>query len=236
MRDNKVQSIMKIAALTSVFFVWGCSDDDDETSGELANFNAFSNTLAPVLDDFNCEACHVTGGIAGDSNFADSDLRAAYDYLIGTPGVINLGNPDSSALGTFVVDNNHNCGNNDCGAIATAFYTQIGTWAGSVNARFSSGVTPLEDFQAYDNFLNGAVAETCGGALCHAVIPPAFVSNDTLDNYNEVIERGFVDLNNPAASPLVTILVDDEHNCFSACEQAGQVMQAAITAWAQDIQ
>ena len=230
MSGFKVQSIVKVAALSSVLLIWGCSDDD-EPSGELSNFTAFSQTLAPVLDDFTCQTCHVTNGIAGDSNFADSDLRTAYDYIIGTNGFINLGTPDSSSLGTFLIANpQHNC-NDNCAGIAQTFFDQISAWAGSVNARFSSGVTPQADFDAYSATVNEVVVQTCGGAVCHSNITPAFVSDNTLETYNEVIERGFVDLNNPQESTLVTLLTVDEHNCFSACETAGAAMQTAITAW-----
>lgn len=232
MSEFKVQSIIRIAALTSVLLIWGCSsDDDDETSGELANFTAFSQTLAPVLDDFTCQTCHVTNGVAGDSNFADSNLRTAYSYIVETNGFINLGSPESSSLGTFLIANpTHNC-NNNCEGIAQTFFNQIAAWGNLVNARFTSGVTPQEDFDAYSSTLNDVVVATCGGAVCHSNITPAFVSDDTLETYIEVIERDLVDLNAPQNSTLVTLLTVDEHNCFSACETAGAAMQAAITAW-----
>ncbi|MEO0422118.1 MAG: LamG domain-containing protein [Pseudomonadota bacterium] len=211
---------------------------------------AFKNQVwDPIVEEGGCQGCHFTGGQAptfmrnDDINLAFEDARALLDQ----------GSPELSRLSTKV-GGGHNCWLASDQACADRMTAWIGLFAFEVaggegpsdGREIILTPPPIKDVGASKAFpsdpaLYAATVQPllvtyCSG--CHATSAalaqsPYLGNADPVTSYEAAKAR--IDLNTPANSRLVLRLEDEFHNCWGDCVANGAEMQAAIEAFADQI-
>jgi len=214
-----------------------------------ADVQAFKINVWDNLKATNrCGQCHVGGGQTPQFVRQD-DVNLAYEAA---NTVVTLSSPEDSMMVTKVAGG-HNCwlaSNDACGEILT---TWISNWAGDIAAGGGGVVLeapPLRDPGASKSFPTGAegsalyastvypiVEEYC--QRCHApsaanAQSPYFASEDIPEAYSAA--RTKINLDQPALSRLVVRLRNEFHNCWSDCAANANTMQAAIQAFANQVE
>ena len=214
-----------------------------------ADVQAFKINVWDNLKATNrCGQCHVGGGQTPQFVRQD-DVNLAYEAA---NTVVTLSSPEDSMMVTKVAGG-HNCwlaSNDACGEILT---TWISNWAGDIAAGGGGVVLeapPLRDPGASKSFPTGAegsalyastvypiVEEYC--QRCHApsaanAQSPYFASEDIPEAYGAA--RTKINLDQPALSRLVVRLRNEFHNCWSDCAANANTMQAAIQAFANQVE
>jgi hypothetical protein len=113
--------------------------------------------------------------------------------------------------------------------------------SGSGGAATATAVAPPDPTVAMNSFATTVyplLTQYCGPE-CHVGRgtegTPLIAHADLATAYSAVVDTQKVSFTNPAASRLVRRLVADFHHCWSNCMADGAVMEAAIAAWAADI-
>jgi hypothetical protein len=196
-----------------------------------------------------CGQCHNATSPAQMPNFARSDdVNLAYAQA---NTVVNLQQPSTSRV-VVKVSGGHNCWLSDptaCGAILTTWITN---WA---NASGSSGGTkvqlvepPLQTVGTSKNFpassalyqqyiytpITSVYCSKCHSPNASTAQSPFFASNNIDQAYQAAIPK--IDLNTPTNSRFYERLANENHNCWSNCQQNAATMLAAIQAMAGQIQ
>ena len=208
-----------------------------------------SNVWDNLVADNRCGACHGAGG--QEPLFVhQEDVNVAYGEAI---GITDLASPADSLMVTKVAGG-HNCwldSDAACGEILTAYiegWAAGGTTGGGLEKGIELEPPPIRDPGAAKSFpddssLFGATVHPllmayCDG--CHtesSLTPqaPYFADADVDVAYEAVRSTRKIDLDTPAHSRLVVRLYPEFHNCWSDCQQDAGEMEAAITAFAEEI-
>ena len=90
---------------------------------------------------------------------------------------------------------------------------------------------PLNDIDAFSTTVYPLATQYC--ASCHGGTLPfaAFADTNLQSAYDITLQRGLVDLQNPANSSLVSFLSVRSHNCWSDCATNASAFESAITQW-----
>jgi hypothetical protein len=103
---------------------------------------------------------------------------------------------------------------------------------GSVNTNAVVNVGGQSDVEVFSNTVWQVTKNRCAG--CHGSLQqPLHGSSDVTTAYNAVINGYKVNFSNPATSRLVLKLKDENHNCWSNCEDNSNEILTQVTAWAQ---
>ena len=195
-----------------------------------------------------CGGCH-TDGVGQTPLFArHDDINLAYQEA---NGVVDLTVPSNSRL-VSKVGGGHNCWLTDAAACADIMTTWIEGWAGATSGGGRQIVLdppPVIDPDSSKNYANADVANfatfvhgpilTTYCAGCHTPAAPTsqqpyFADADANVAYEAAKPK--MDLNSPADSRFVIRLRDEFHNCWAVgCTQAGNDMEAAVTAFANTV-
>ena len=214
-----------------------------------ADVQAFKINVWDNLKATNrCGQCHVGGGQTPQFVRQD-DVNLAYEAA---NTVVTLSSPQDSQM-VLKVGGGHNCwlaSNEACADILT---TWISNWAGDIAAGGGGVVLeapPLRDPGASKSFPTGAegsalyastvypiVEEYC--QRCHSpsaatAQSPYFASEDIPEAYGAAKTK--MNLDQPAMSRLVVRLRNEFHNCWSDCAANANTMQAAIQAFANQVE
>ncbi len=215
---------------------------------EVAAFKA--NVWDNVEPDTVCGGCHFTGG--QQPTFArDDDINLAFEDA---RSLLDTRSPELSRLSTKV-GGGHNCwlaSDQACADVMTA-------WIGSYATELAGGEgpsdgreiiltpPPIKDVGASKSFpadpalfaatVQPLLVTYCSG--CHSTSAglaqsPYLGNADALTSYEAAKSR--IDLNTPVNSRLVIRLEDEFHNCWGDCVANGLEMEAAIAAFADQIQ
>lgn len=231
----------------------GNSDSDGGTSnaGNLdVEQRAFFETLYPVLEK-NCKTCHSDTSTQDIqlAQFAHSNVVLAH-AVITNRDLVNRDNPQLSRFVERLVEDKHFCWTNcntDAETITTAIArwndlsanTTIGTGGGSSPGTGTGGaggggtVSPQASIEAFSQSLHSVVTQWCGACHDGSTQFTGFASADAETAHENTLNRALVNLANPAVSELVTYLSEDEHNCWSDCDQNAARMESAIAEWQQ---
>jgi Concanavalin A-like lectin/glucanases superfamily len=214
-----------------------------------ADVQAFSlNFWKFVREGNRCGGCHNASSPGQSPQFARSDdVNLAYQAA---NTVVNLSQPDQSRI-VQKVGGGHNCWLAAASACADTLTVWIRNWAGSA----ASGGKQIElkepvikevgDSKSFPGdstkFQQSQLCAVSGGkcvgvlntycARCHsstAAVPvqPFFASSDPDEAFAAV--RAKINLDTPAMSRLVVRLRDENHNCWTDCTTASNVMEAAV--------
>jgi hypothetical protein len=192
-----------------------------------------------------CGQCHVAGGQAPQFVRQD-DINLAY---AAANTIVNLNSPRDSRL-VQKVAGGHNCwlaSNDACADILT---TWIAAWAGATAGGGVQGVVlkaPVirdpgsskgypSSPALFASTVHPLLEQYC--ARCHvstaaAAQSPYFASGDVDEAY--AAARVKINLDQPALSRLVVRLRQEFHNCWSDCAGNADTMEAAITAFANQV-
>jgi hypothetical protein len=192
-----------------------------------------------------CGQCHVAGGQAPQFVRQD-DINLA--YAAANP-IVNLASPRDSRL-VQKVAGGHNCwlaSNDACADILTTWIT---AWAGATAGGGVQGVVlkapVIKDPGASKGFptspalfgstVHPLLEQYC--ARCHvstaaAAQSPYFASSDVDEAYAAAKVK--INLDQPALSRLVVRLRQEFHNCWSDCAANADTMEAAVTAFANQV-
>lgn len=198
-----------------------------------------------------CGNCHEAGGAAPIPFARTDDVNLAYQAA---NTVVTLTQPDQSRMVTKVAGG-HNCWLSATSACGDTLTVWIRNWAG---ATATGGRTiqlqppPIKEVGASKSFpaspaLFGSTlwARNLPGASlqrycerCHAsnaAIPqsPFFAGNDVDEAYDAA--KAKINLDAPAQSRFVVRLREEFHNCWTDCATAANDMEAAVTAFANQI-
>lgn len=73
--------------------------------------------------------------------------------------------------------------------------------------------------------------ENC--ASCHAAeVSPFFASEDSIASHKALVEGNKVDFAEPVRSRIVVRLAEEQHNCWSNCEEDAKEIEEAVKTWA----
>jgi hypothetical protein len=207
----------------------------------------------------NAKAINRCGGCHGTTQaplFANpNDVNAAYDAIL---PYVNLAEPDQSPLVAHVAGG-HNCWQASSLACADILTVWIKNWAGSaatqgtqiqLTAPPDEVVGDSKNFPDSPSLFQSTVWPILRGngtgpgqgkcLRCHqstAADPksPYFASSDVDEAYAAAQSK--IDLDNPANSRFVIRLREESHNCWtSSCANDADTMEAAITAFANQVQ
>jgi Concanavalin A-like lectin/glucanases superfamily len=210
-----------------------------------ADVQAFKINVWDNLKATNrCGQCHVAGNQTPQFVRQD-DINLAYEAA---NTVVTLSSPKDSRM-VAKVAGGHNCWLASTDACADILTTWISNWAGSVAG--GGGVVlkapPLRDPGASKSFpTDPALFESTVYPLveqycsrCHApqaanAQSPYFASGDVDEAYDAAKTK--MNLDQPALSRLVVRLRTEFHNCWSDCAANANTMEAAITAFANQVQ
>jgi hypothetical protein len=192
-----------------------------------------------------CGQCHVGGGQAPQFVRQD-DINLA--YAAANP-IVNLASPRDSRL-VQKVAGGHNCwlaSNDACADILTTWIT---AWAGVTAGGGVQGIVlkapVIKDPGAskaypaspalFASTVHPLLEQYC--ARCHvstaaAAQSPYFASGDVDEAYAAAKVK--INLDQPALSRLVVRLRQEFHNCWSDCAANAATMEAAITAFANQV-
>jgi hypothetical protein len=192
-----------------------------------------------------CGQCHVAGGQAPQFVRQD-DINLA--YAAANP-IANLASPRDSRL-VQKVAGGHNCwlaSNDACADILTTWIT---AWAGATAGGGVQGVVlkapVIKDPGASKGFptspalfgstVHPLLEQYC--ARCHvstaaAAQSPYFASSDVDEAYAAAKVK--INLDQPALSRLIVRLRQEFHNCWSDCAANADTMEAAVTAFANQV-
>jgi Concanavalin A-like lectin/glucanases superfamily len=192
-----------------------------------------------------CGQCHVAGGQAPQFVRQD-DINLA--YAAANP-IVNLASPRDSRL-VQKVAGGHNCwlaSNDACADILTTWIT---AWAGATAGGGVQGVVlkapVIRDPGAskaypaspalFASTVHPLLEQYC--ARCHvstaaAAQSPYFASGDVDEAYAAAKVK--INLDQPALSRLVVRLRQEFHNCWSDCAANADAMEAAVTAFANQV-
>jgi hypothetical protein len=192
-----------------------------------------------------CGQCHVAGGQAPQFVRQD-DINLAY---AAANTVVNLASPRDSRL-VQKVAGGHNCwlaSNDACADILTTWIT---AWAGATAGGGVQGVVlkapVIRDPGAskaypaspalFASTVHPLLEQYC--SRCHvstaaAAQSPYFASSDVDEAYAAAKVK--INLDQPALSRLVVRLRQEFHNCWSDCAANADTMQAAVTAFADQV-
>ncbi len=217
-------------------------------------FGVFEDTLHPLLLA-SCGGCHGDSG--SNSQFAVANSEAAYSR-IEARGLVDLDDPSESTFVAYMLSG-HNC--SDCNTLANDMVIDIIAMANARPSDPTPVVTPtptptpvivptptpsptpqivLNDQQkVFSETLYPILRSSCIG--CHAEIVnssntgidlPKFAHNNIVIAHSVVTNRSLVSLQDPGSSRFVTRLRDDEHACWTNCDQDANTVIDAINAWA----
>ncbi len=194
-----------------------------------------------------CGACHNESVGQQPLFVRNDDVNLAYDATL---PVVDVNQPDASRLVTKV-GGGHNCWVDDPGVCASIMTTWIENWLGSsvaggreINLTAPVAVDPgssknfPDDSAAFGTLIHQPILEPyC--STCHASDAPnarqPFIADADVDTaYAAAKSR--INLDDPANSRLVLRLRNEFHNCWDVgCAQSAQIMEDAITAYADGI-
>jgi hypothetical protein len=194
-----------------------------------------------------CGGCHNASSPGQSPQFArNDDVNLAYQAA---NTVVNLSQPDQSRI-VQKVGGGHNCWLSAASACADTLTVWIRNWAGSAavggkqielkeptikevgdSKTFPADSTKFQQSLLWNDPSNppGLLRKYC--SRCHAStaavpVQPFFASSDPDEAYAAV--RAKINLDNPAMSRLVIRLRDENHNCWTDCTTASNVMEAAV--------
>ncbi len=103
------------------------------TSGidEADQIATFEQTLYPVLRDYTCKDCHVSGSNEAPFNFADSNSTVAFRAIVDNNRV-NFGNPGQSRLVARLLSDGHHCWS-DCPSDGGQMLAAIQAWVAQMD-------------------------------------------------------------------------------------------------------
>ena len=218
----------------------GADNDNDGNTTLNADQQAFANTLYPILEN-NCSSCHSEHSNQDIelANLAHSNVVIAHAVLINRD-LISRDNPQLSRIVERLVDDKHFCWTN-CANDGNTVTNAIARW-NDLLANDSGGggggggpvVSPRTSVEAFSQSVFPVVRDFCSD--CHDGVATnftGFASADPELAHENTLNRALVDLNNPAASELVSYLSEKEHNCWSDCATNAARMQSAIAEWQQ---
>lgn len=198
-----------------------------------------------------CGACHGSGQAPEFVNLAD--INVAYNQAL---TIANLERPSESRMVTKVAGG-HNCWLSSDSACADTITSYITNWAGDAaggNTEIELTPPPIRDPGDTRSFpetpdlfattVYPIVDQYCSG--CHDEssanpISPFFANGNINDNPNEGLDSAYaaaqarIDLDTPANSRFVERLRHEFHNCWSDCQSNADEMEAAITAFRDQI-
>jgi len=96
------------------------------TISEADQIATFEQTLYPVLRDYTCTECHVSGQNNAPFNLADPNPTTAFRAVLDNNRV-NLGSPGQSRLVARLIADNHHCWS-DCSADGSQMLGAIQAW------------------------------------------------------------------------------------------------------------
>ncbi len=218
-----------------------------------ADVQAFKLNVWDNLQGTNrCGSCHAQGGQGNGYFVRNDDINLAYEAA---NAVADLNQPSDSLLVSKVSEppTGHNCWLGDPQACGDIMTTWIENWGGATAGGGRQIVlqppVPQEPGSSknYDpsqiaDFANIVhtpyLVKYCQG--CHSSQSPAaqqpyFAEADVAVAFDAVKPK--MDLDVPASSRLVIRLRNEFHNCWAgvSCAQAGDEMEAAITAFANTV-
>ena len=250
-----MKSLKLYALLLLAFILQGCGfgDPDPEEQGINAfgnsasqGFNlaasraSFARTAQPLLIA-NCAQCHSGAGQSYPYH-GDSSSDIAHAQILESR-VVDFTNVANSRLVTRVRNDNHNCWTDNCQADADAIQAVLELWVSEID--FS---TQVEETVAFDRDASIAAFRTtvhplaeqhCGdchrpnGRIKEQV--PFHAHTDYSVAHNVTIDTARVNFTNIPRSRLVVRLREDAHYCWGDCEQNALEMEAAIEAWADQV-
>jgi hypothetical protein len=209
-----------------------------------ADVQAFKINVWDNLSPANrCGDCHNSNGQS--PRFAhEGDVNLAYAQA---NGVVNLDEPDSSALVTKVADG-HNCWLGSDQACADAITSMISSWAGGSSGRVNrielrapdelldpGGTLPFpESSGTFSTTVYPLLTTYCSDCHADGDTRPYLASSNVETAYDSAKSR--MSLTAPFSSRLVERLRDDRHNCWNdSCEQSANDMEAEIEALAASV-
>ncbi len=193
-----------------------------------------------------CGSCHNESAGQVPMFVRNDDVNMAYDAAV---TVTNTADPELSRL-VEKVGGGHNCWVQDPGVCASIMTTWIENWVGegAIGGREIELTAPVPrdpgasknfpaDPAAFAALVHDPVLEVyC--ASCHSsespnAQQPYFADPDIVTAYDAAKPK--LNLDTPANSRLVVRLRNEFHNCWDDCAANAQVMEDAITAFADGI-
>ncbi len=212
--------------------------------GDVLKFQQEFWTNAKTSD--RCGSCHNASVSQVPMFVRNDDVNMAYDAAV---TVTDMADPELSRL-VEKVGGGHNCWVQDSGVCASIMTTWIENWVGegSSGGREIELTAPVSrdpgasknfpaDPAAFDTLVHDPVLEIyC--ANCHSsespnAQQPYFADPDIVTAYDAAKPK--MNLDTPANSRLVLRLRNEFHNCWDDCAANAQVMEDAITAFANGI-
>ncbi len=212
--------------------------------GDVLKFQQEFWTNAKTSD--RCGSCHNASVSQVPMFVRNDDVNMAYDAAV---TVTDMADPELSRL-VEKVGGGHNCWVQDSGVCASIMTTWIENWVGegSSGGREIELTAPVSrdpgasknfpaDPAAFDTLVHDPVLEIyC--ANCHSsespnAQQPYFADPDIVTAYDAAKPK--MNLDTPANSRLVVRLRNEFHNCWDDCAANAQVMEDAITAFANGI-
>ncbi len=212
--------------------------------GDVLKFQQEFWTNAKTSD--RCGSCHNASVSQVPMFVRNDDVNMAYDAAV---TVTDMADPELSRL-VEKVGGGHNCWVQDAGVCASIMTTWIENWVGegSSGGREIELTAPVSrdpgasknfpaDPAAFDTLVHDPVLEIyC--ANCHSsespnAQQPYFADPDIVTAYDAAKPK--MNLDTPANSRLVVRLRNEFHNCWDDCAANAQVMEDAITAFANGI-
>ncbi len=212
--------------------------------GDVLKFQQEFWTNAKTSD--RCGSCHNASVSQVPMFVRNDDVNMAYDAAV---TVTDMADPELSRL-VEKVGGGHNCWVQDAGVCASIMTTWIENWVGegSSGGREIELTAPVSrdpgasknfpaDPAAFDTLVHDPVLEIyC--ANCHSsespnAQQPYFADPDIVTAYDAAKPK--MNLDTPANSRLVLRLRNEFHNCWDDCAANAQVMEDAITAFANGI-
>ena len=195
-----------------------------------------------------CGDCHNESVAQIPMFVRNDDVNLAYDEAL---GVIDINQPSLSRLVTKV-GGGHNCWVDDPNVCAEIMTTWIENWLGGnvagggrqivlqPPASMDPGASKNfpDDPSSFETLIHQPVlAQYC--AACHSSESPnaqaPFIADPDIDTAYAAA-KSKINLDAPASSRLVIRLRNEFHNCWNVgCAQSAQVMEDAITAFADGI-
>jgi len=214
------------------------TDENSGKGGATATLNAdqqaYADTLYPILKK-NCSSCHSeTSNVDINlAEFAHSNVVLAHAVVINR-NLVNRDNPQLSRFVERLAVDKHFCWTS-CSNDATTVANAIGRWNDLVakTGGASETVSPQASVQAFSQSVYPVVSQWCGQCHNGSTTYTAFASPDEETAHENTLTRGLADLNNPAASKLVTYLSQLQHNCWSDCAANATRMESAVQQWSQ---
>ena len=212
--------------------------------------SAFKSALWDnLVADNRCGACHGTGGQEPTFVHQD-DINIAYGEAI---KVADLASPRDSRL-VIRVEGGHHCWLESLSACGDTMTSYIERWAegsetGGGGKEIELKPPPIrdpgtskafpEDSSLFGSTVHPLLTAHCAG--CHTESSstpqaPFFASDDVDSSYEAVVTSHKIDLDDPGNSRLVVRLYPEFHNCWSDCQSNADEMQAAIQAFADQVE